>query len=47
MNVFDLHFGEGVRGGLLRIGNSVTPVALLAVGLTAAGVGLLGALVGW
>ncbi|MCB0765622.1 MAG: AEC family transporter [Flavobacteriales bacterium] len=33
MNVLDLHFGEGVRGGLLRIGNSVTPVALLAVGL--------------
>lgn len=33
MNVFDLHFGDGVRGGLLRIGNSVTPVALLAVGL--------------
>lgn len=33
MNVLDLHFAEGVRGGLLRIGNSVTPVALLAVGL--------------
>lgn len=33
MNVLDLHFPEGVRGGLLRIGNSVTPVALLAVGL--------------
>jgi hypothetical protein len=33
MNVLDLHFSEGVRGGLLRIGNSVTPVALLAVGL--------------
>lgn len=33
MNVFDLHFSEGVRGGLLRIGNSVTPVALIAVGL--------------
>ncbi len=33
MNVADLHFPESVRGGLLRIGNSVTPVALLAVGL--------------
>lgn len=33
MNVVDLHFPESVRGGLLRIGNSVTPVALLAVGL--------------
>lgn len=33
MNLFDLHFGESVRGGLLRIGNSVTPVALIAVGL--------------
>lgn len=33
MNVLDLHFPESVRGGLLRIGNSVTPVALLAVGL--------------
>ncbi len=33
MNLLDLHFAEGVRGGLLRIGNSVTPVALLAVGL--------------
>ncbi|MBX2972741.1 MAG: AEC family transporter [Flavobacteriales bacterium] len=33
MNVLDLHFPEGVRGGLLRIGNSVTPVALIAVGL--------------
>jgi len=33
MNLFDLHFPEGVRGGLLRIGNTVTPVALIAVGL--------------
>ena len=33
MNVLDLHFPEGVRGGLLRIGNTVTPVALIAVGL--------------
>lgn len=33
MNVFDLHFADGVRGGLLRIGNTVTPVALIAVGL--------------
>lgn len=33
MNVFDLHFSEGMRGSLLRIGNTVTPVALLAVGL--------------
>lgn len=33
MNAGDIHFPESVRGGLLRIGNSVTPVALLAVGL--------------
>jgi hypothetical protein len=33
MNLLDLHFPDSVRGGLLRIGNSVTPVALLAVGL--------------
>lgn len=33
MSMLDLHFPESVRGGLLRIGNSVTPVALLAVGL--------------
>ncbi len=33
MNLFDMHFAEAIRGGLLRIGNTVTPVALIAVGL--------------
>lgn len=33
MNLLELRFPEVVRGGLLRLGGTVTPVALVAVGL--------------
>lgn len=33
MNLIDLHFPEFIRGGLYRLGSTITPVALVAVGL--------------
>ncbi|MFZ1333551.1 MAG: AEC family transporter [Flavobacteriales bacterium] len=33
MNVIDLHFPELLRSGLYRLGSTITPVALVAVGL--------------